>query len=165
VADSPDLAENDHPGLVSSANCTGRTWALRGMHLGARFGDTGAREGRTAAARDRSASVRDCAREKVGRRGKRGRRCSLPQRGAPAALARWREAADRWRIGQPSCSGGGLARLGLARRGRPLRVDEIDSAGRQLYRGGRRGLDVRARGAARAEMALCRGRTRGRARV
>jgi hypothetical protein len=41
AADSSDFAENGRPGSVSCAGCTGRTQALRGMHLEARFGGTG----------------------------------------------------------------------------------------------------------------------------
>jgi hypothetical protein len=78
MADSPDLAENDRPGSVSHAGCTGRTRALRGTHLGARVGETGDDEGRTAAARGHGASARNRACGKAGKRGKRGQRCSLP---------------------------------------------------------------------------------------
>jgi hypothetical protein len=44
-------------------------------------------------------------------------------------------------------------------------VEGIEGAGRRLYRGGRGGLAVQARGAARAEAVSCCGRTRGQARV
>jgi hypothetical protein len=89
----------------------------------------GAGEGRTAAACSRGASARNCVCGKAWKRGKRGRRCSLPQRGAPGALARRWKAAEQRRIGRPRCGGGGLAQLGFARRGRRL-----EGAGRRLYR-------------------------------
>jgi hypothetical protein len=82
AADSPNLAINGRPGSVSRAECMGRTRALRGTHLGARVDGTGAGEGRTAAARGRGASARNCACGKAGKRGKKGQRCSLPQRGS-----------------------------------------------------------------------------------
>jgi hypothetical protein len=83
VADSSDLAENGHPGLVSRVGCMGRTRALCGTHLGAWVSETGAGEGRTVVARDTVVTASNRACEKVGKRGKIGRRCSLPQRGAP----------------------------------------------------------------------------------
>jgi hypothetical protein len=91
AADSPDLAVNCRPGSVSRAGCIGRMRALRGMHLGAWLDEMGAGEGRMAAELRRGIA-------RAGRQGrgtKRGWRCSLPQRGAPGALARRREAARR----------------------------------------------------------------------
>jgi hypothetical protein len=115
AADSPDLAKNGRPGSVSSAGCTRRTRTLRGMHLGARVGETGAEEGCTAAACGHGALARNYASGKAGKRGKTGQQYSLRQRGAPGALARRRKAAERQRIRRSRCGGCGLARLGFAR--------------------------------------------------
>jgi hypothetical protein len=95
--DLADLAVNGRPGSVSSAGCTGRMRVLRRMHLGTWVGETGPGEGRTAAARGRGASARNRACRKVEERGKMGRRGSLPQRGAPTALARWWKAVEQRR--------------------------------------------------------------------
>jgi hypothetical protein len=112
----------------------GRMRVLRGTHLGAWVGKTGAGGGCTVAARGRGALARNRACRKAGKRGKWGQRCSLPQPGAPVALAQRQKALERRRVGQLRCSGDRLARLGFARRGRRLRVEEIEGAGRQLYR-------------------------------
>jgi hypothetical protein len=72
-----------------------------------------AREGRTVAAHGHGASTRNHHGVKAGERGKTGRRCSLPQRGALGALARWRKEAERRRIRRPRCGGSELAWLGF----------------------------------------------------
>jgi hypothetical protein len=65
------LAVNSRPGSVSRAGSTGRTRALHGMHLGARFGEMRAGEGRTEVAHDHGASARNRMCEKAGKTGKR----------------------------------------------------------------------------------------------
>jgi hypothetical protein len=67
------LAVNGCPGSVSIAGCTGRTRPLRGSHLEAQIGETEAGEGRTVVARGVATLARNSAREKVGKRGEKGR--------------------------------------------------------------------------------------------
>jgi hypothetical protein len=110
--DSLDLAVNGRPDSVSIAGCTGRLWALWGSHLEARVGETGAGEGRMVASRGTVATMSKRACGKAGKRGKTGRRCSLPQRRAPRVLARWWKAVC---VGQLRCGGGELAWLGFVR--------------------------------------------------
>jgi hypothetical protein len=87
-----------------------RKRARRGTRLGARVSKPRPGKGHTAAARGHRVPARNRAREKAGKRRKRGQRCSLPQREAPAALARLRKAV-----------GGGAVMLRARRRRRLLR--------------------------------------------
>jgi hypothetical protein len=124
AADSPNLAVPavyGRPGSVSIAGCTGRTWVLRGSRLEARVGETEARRGaHGGGARPRIFGEESRVQE-GGMRGKLGRRCSLPQRGAPGALARRWKVAEWRRIGQPRCgqaqAAKAVARARDARRG------------------------------------------------
>jgi hypothetical protein len=151
---SPDLAENGRPGSVSRQRYGERQ--LHGENAGAMGNASrgsgwrdGVGEGRTAVAPGRGASTRNRACRKAGRRGKRGQRCSLLQRGAPRALARQRKVAEQRHVGRPSCSGGGLVWLGFARRGWRLRVEGTEGAGWRLYRV--------AKGSRRAGLGCCTG--------
>jgi hypothetical protein len=65
----------------------------------------------------------DCAREEAETRRREGRRRCVPLREAPAALTRWRKAAERLRIGEPELEeGGGMSELGFCDEGRRLRL-------------------------------------------